>query len=109
MSPDNLLHIIVDNEANGSTGFQASFTAGRLKLDEVAKGCGIPNVKVVTGQEEIAVTIREALDAENGAWTVIVKTERGAPDGLVPIPLSGIDVKTRFMDVLSQGSARGSG
>ena len=109
VSPDNLVHIIVDNGANGSTGFQPSFTAGRLKLDEVAKGCGVPNVRVVTRQEEIAETVREALEGENGAWTVVIKTERGAPDGLVPIPLSGIEVKTRFMDVLSKGSAPGEG
>src|SRR4051794_2399254 len=31
--PKNLVQIIIDNGANGSTGFQSSFTADALKLD----------------------------------------------------------------------------
>lgn len=106
VSPGNLVHVILDNEANGSTGFQPSFTAGRLRLDEVAKGCGVPNVRLVTRRQEITPTLREALDSDDGAWTIVIKTEHGAADGLVPIPLSGIEVKTRFMKVLAEDSGR---
>src|ERR1700677_1604394 len=37
----NLLQIIIDNGANGSTGFQPSFTAENLHLDQIARAAGI--------------------------------------------------------------------
>lgn len=97
VSPSNLVHVLIDNQANGSTGFQPSFTAGRLRLEEVAKGCGIPNIRVVTKQEDIAGTITEALAGDNGSWLVVIKAETGMPDGVNPIPMSGVEVKERFV------------
>ena len=46
--PKNLVQIIIDNGANGSTGFQPSFTAGNLQLDQIARAAGITRVTVVT-------------------------------------------------------------
>lgn len=94
--PPNLMHVIIDNEANGSTGFQPSFTAGRLALDAVARGCGIESVHRVTRQAEIAPAFR-ALDNEPGPHVLIVKTAPGMPDGIGIIPLTGLDIRARFM------------
>ena len=102
VSPDNLVHVIIDNEANGSTGFQPSFTARQLQLDKVAEGCGIANVRLVRQEDEIAPTIREALSATNGSWVIVIKTRTGMPDNVAPLPLSGIQVKDRFMEHLNQ-------
>src|SRR5581483_3579049 len=52
--PKNLVQIIIDNGANGSTGFQPSFTAESLKLDQIARAAGIEKVSVVTTQKDIA-------------------------------------------------------
>lgn len=94
--PPNLMHVIIDNEANGSTGFQPSFTAGRLALDVVARGCGIESVHVVTRQEDVAATFRR-LDGQPGPHVLLIKTERGMPDGIDIIPLTGLDIRQRFM------------
>ncbi len=100
VSPGNLVHVIIDNEANGSTGFQPSFTSGGLRLEAVAEACGVPNIRTVTKQQDIAGTVGEALAGDAGAWVVLIKTERGMPDGVKPIPLSGVEVKTRFSERL---------
>ena len=101
VSPGNLVHVIIDNGANGSTGFQPSFTAGRLRLQDVAEACGVPNVRTVTREQDIAGAVAEALAADTGAWVIVVKTDVGMPDGVTPIPLSGAEVKARFMQRLS--------
>lgn len=105
VSPGNLVHVIIDNGANGSTGFQPSFTAGRLSLEAVAAGCGVANVRSVTRRDDIARTLAEARAADAGAWVIVIKTEVGMPDGVKPIPLSGVEVKTRFMAQVSAPGA----
>ena len=97
--PANLMHIVIDNEANGSTGFQPSFTAGNLALDAVARACGIESVHLVTREEDIAEIFHE-IDDKPGPHVVVVKTERGMPDGIGIIPFTGLDIRNRFMSVL---------
>ena len=48
--PKTLVQIIIDNGANGSTGFQPSFTAENLHLDQIARAAGISRVTVVAAQ-----------------------------------------------------------
>lgn len=100
--PKNLVQIIIDNGANGSTGFQPSFTAGRLRLDEVARACGIADVTVVSEQQEIVPTISKALKSNRGPTVVVIRTETGMPDGIEVIPLGPIEIKDRFMRSIAQ-------
>ena len=39
--PKNYMLVIIDNQSYGSTGFQRSFTADNLRLEEVARGSGV--------------------------------------------------------------------
>jgi len=95
--PKNLIQIIIDNGANGSTGFQRSFTAGCLQLDQVARASGIAQVSIVTKTEEVAPVITASLKSEQGPSVIIVRTDIGMPDGIAVIPLGPIQIKTRFM------------
>jgi sulfopyruvate decarboxylase subunit beta len=94
--PKNLVLIILDNGANGSTGFQPSFTAERLKLDEVARASGIALVGVVTTQENVRPTVASALVGE-GPTVIVIRTQIGMPDGISVLPLGAIEIKDRFM------------
>ena len=100
--PKNLVQIIIDNGANGSTGFQPSFTAGSLQLDQVARASGIAHVKVVANQEDVTPAVAGALNAEDGPFVIVVRTEVGMPDGIAVVPLGAIEIKDRFMRSLER-------
>lgn len=95
--PKNLVQIIIDNRANGSTGFQPSFTAHSLKLDQVARATGIAQVTVVTEQKDVTASVASALRAEEGPSVIVIRTDVGMPDGVPVIPLGPLDIKDRFM------------
>jgi len=101
--PKNYMLIIIDNKAYGSTGFQRSFTADNLRLEEVATASGVENVVVITEHDEIESTIARLLKAD-GPHVVVVKCEPGMPDGIGVIPIDGMEVRNRFMDAAKSGA-----
>jgi sulfopyruvate decarboxylase subunit beta len=104
--PKNLVQIIIDNGANGSTGFQPSFTAGNLRLDQIARAAGISRVTVVTARKDVAPTVAAALGAYQGPSVIVIRTEVGMPDNIAVIPLGAIEIRDRF--VRSLGGQAGS-
>jgi len=95
-TPGNLVHIIIDNEANGSTGFQPSFTARNVNLDQVAKACSIPNVTLVEEASDITPAVSKALAADE-MHTLVIKAEIGLMPGVGIVPLGAVDIRDRFM------------
>jgi sulfopyruvate decarboxylase subunit beta len=95
--PKNLVQIIIDNGANGSTGFQPSFTAENLKLDQIARAAGISRVSVVTAQADIAPMVAAALASDEGPSVILIRTEVGMPDNIGVIPLGGVEIRDRFV------------
>ena len=95
-APGNLVHIIVDNEANGSTGFQPSFTAENGRVDQVAKGCSIPNVTLVEREEDISPAVEKALAADE-MHTLVIKAEVGLMPGIDILPIGPTEIRERFM------------
>jgi sulfopyruvate decarboxylase subunit beta len=100
--PRNLIQIVIDNSSNGSTGFQPSFTADRLRIGAVGRAAGIDHVEVLTEEADIAPAIASALASEDGPYLFVIRTETGMPDGVKVIPLGPIDIKERFMRSLGQ-------
>ena len=99
--PKNLVQIIIDNGANGSTGFQPSFTSERLRLDQIAKAAGIERVTVVTAQNDIVPALKAALASDQGPSVILIKTEVGMPDNIGVIPLNGVAIRDRFVGSLT--------
>ncbi len=104
--PKNLVQIIIDNGANGSTGFQPSFTAGNLRLDQIARAAGITRVTVVTAQKDVAPTVAAALGADQGPSVIVIRTEVGMPDNIAVIPLGAIEIRDRFVRSLGGQAGR---
>ncbi len=99
--PKNLVQIIIDNGANGSTGFRPSFTAENLHLDQIARAAGISRVTVVAAQADIAPTVAAALASDEGPAVILIRTEVGMPDNVAVIPLGAIEIRDRFVGSLN--------
>lgn len=98
-APGNLVHVIVDNEANGSTGFQPSFTARNVKLDQVARACSIPNVTLIEQADQISPVFSRALAADE-MHTLVIKAEVGLMPGIDILPINAAEIRDRFMKVV---------
>jgi sulfopyruvate decarboxylase subunit beta len=103
--PRNLVQIVIDNRANGSTGFQPSFTAGRLKLETVAQAAGIEKISIVDSAAEIGPAVSAALADKVGPHFILIRTEVGMPDAIKVIPLGPLDIKRRFQASI-EGASR---
>jgi thiamine pyrophosphate-dependent acetolactate synthase large subunit-like protein len=73
--PGNLTIVVLDNEAYGETGGQASHTAAGADLVGVAKACGIPNVSSMTTMAEIEAFAPTLQDVSAGPRFASVKID----------------------------------
>ncbi len=95
-APGNLVHVIIDNEANGSTGFQPSFTARNVRLDQVARACSVPNVMLIERADDISPAFGRALSATE-MHTLVIKADIGLMPGIGLVPLDPKEILGRFM------------
>jgi sulfopyruvate decarboxylase subunit beta len=101
--PENLLHIVIDNEAHGATGYQASATSAGTDLAAVAAACGL-SASTVSTAEAFEHALQKALSAK-GPEVIVVKV-RERPPVKAPVPRrSGAEIKDRFMAALGVGPA----
>ena len=104
-SPNNLFHVILDNEAYESTGSQPSISS-KVDLDEIAKSSGYPHV----ARAEDLETLEDALsDCETnpGPHMILVKAGIAPVDGIPRIPHPPTEIRDRFKDrILPGGSSK---
>ena len=75
--PKNLLHILFDNEAYGSTGDQATLS-NIVPLDAVAKSCGYASVNRVVEEHLVRPTVEQMLNAQGPGFLLVkVSTQVG--------------------------------
>jgi sulfopyruvate decarboxylase beta subunit len=98
-APNNLIHIVLDNEMHASTGGQPT-VSNTLKLEEVARAAGFQRVRKVASMEDLRLTLREAITA-GGLSFILVKIEKGEVD--VPrVSYEPAFIKSRFMEAIKQ-------
>jgi thiamine pyrophosphate-dependent acetolactate synthase large subunit-like protein len=93
-APKNLVHIILDNEAYGSTGNQPSISPS-VDLAEVARSCGYPRVLKVHHLE----SLEEALTScqpNSGPHLILVKASVAPVEGIPRVSHSPIEIRDRF-------------
>lgn len=100
--PTNLILMVIDNGAYGSTGFQPTFTAYGTRLDAVAQACNIRNTFVIKQETAIPTVMEEILRSDKGPFCVIIKAEKGMPDDLSVIPYEAITIRDRFMESIKK-------
>lgn len=76
--PDNLVHVLLDNETHDSTGGQATVTHS-VDLAAAARACGYPVVKRIASPDELDAALRDRTD---GLRFLHLKTRPGAPSDL---------------------------
>ncbi|MBX3258717.1 MAG: phosphonopyruvate decarboxylase [Labilithrix sp.] len=99
--PQNLVHVLLDNEAHDSTGTQSTVTHS-VDLGGCARACGYPTVQRVTtaGELEAALADRTA-----GLRFIHLKTKPGAPADLVRPKVTPREVAARLRAHLKEASA----
>ncbi len=71
--PQNLVHVVFDNEAYGSTGNQRTISA-QVALEEIARASGYPRVRRVDTAPALLSTAQEFL-AQPGPSFLLIKIE----------------------------------
>lgn len=91
--PDNLVHVLLDNEAHDSTGGQATVTHS-VDCAAAARACGYPTVKRLGSAEDLEAALR---DRSEGLRFLHLKTRPGAPADLPRPKVTPREVVTRLM------------
>jgi thiamine pyrophosphate-dependent acetolactate synthase large subunit-like protein len=73
--PKNLSILVLDNEAYGETGGQASHTSASADLVGVARACGIPDSKSISTLSEIQSFAKAMQDPSSGPRFANVKID----------------------------------
>jgi phosphonopyruvate decarboxylase len=90
--PQNLVHVLLDNEAHDSTGTQSTVTHS-VDLAACARACGYPQVERVNGADALEKALA---DRTPGLRFLHVKTKPGAPADLPRPKITPREVATRL-------------
>lgn len=97
-APDNLVHIVINNEAHESVGGMPT-AAESADLVKIAVGCGYKKAYCVSDEEELDKVLAEA---KNGAGLIFieVKAAVGAREDLGRPTKSPVENRLEFMEYL---------
>ncbi len=98
--PHNLVHIILDNEVNDSTGGQATVSSNTA-LTVVAMACGYYSGYSTDSVEKLEKILAEKL-VEKGPSLIHFRIKKGSPKDLGRPKIKPYEIKERLMKVLSQ-------
>lgn len=94
LKPQNLVHVVLDNEVYGTTGDQP--TLSRLvPLYRMAEAAGYRKALLIHGRDELERALRESLSAEGPAF-LQVKVSREVTERPQRIPYTAREIKERF-------------
>lgn len=98
-APQNLLHIVIDNEVYESTGSQRSLS-GKVRLEEIAKSSGYKNVLRVEKKEEIKEAFLKLKELP-GPNFLLIKAEPGFDPSTGRVTHTPEEITRRFMRTLA--------
>ena len=98
--PQNLVHVLLDNEAHESTGGQSTVSHS-MNLAGVARSCGYADVSTVDTAEALETALA---DRRPGLRFVSLKTRHGVPDDLPRPKVTPREVAGRIRKVLASES-----
>ena len=89
----NLLHVVLDNEAHGSTGDQRTIS-GQVRLEQIAKASGYRWAERVPA-ERLAAELPAFL-AREGPAMLLVKVDKGNQHGIARVSHEPPEIAARF-------------
>ncbi len=84
LKPKNFVHVVLDNEAYGSTGNQPTIS-NVVRLEQVAKAAGYVHVERVIEREDIIYEFKDMLKKDGPSMLLIKVTEQAEDAGRVMI------------------------
>jgi len=96
-APQNLVHIIWDNEQYQITGGQHTHTSAKADIGVIAKGAGFRKVLTVETLDAFKKAFSQ-IYIEAGPWILVAKTDSADAPGRPP--KSPVYIKNRFMAAL---------
>lgn len=97
----NLHHVVLDNEAHGSTGDQATIT-DRVRLEEIARASGYASAERVDAKDLEAAM--PAFLAKPGPAMLLVKVEKGNLKGIARVSHTPPEITARFAAAAQKSS-----
>lgn len=97
--PNNLIHIIINNEAHETVGGMPT-VAGNIRLADIAKACGYPYAVSVDAAEALDQEL-EAVKRRNELSLIEVKCAIGARNDLGRPTTTALENKQNFMEYIS--------
>jgi len=96
-APRNLCIVILDNEAYGETGGQATATAGPTDLELVARGAGIAKTTTITVESELSA-LREIIRSGDDLHFANIKIAAEKLPLIFPYSFDGVTAINRFRE-----------
>jgi phosphonopyruvate decarboxylase len=94
--PQNLIHLLIDNEAHDSTGGQGTVTGG-VSFGAIAKGFGYEKVYTTDLLETFKKVLLD-IKKDSGATFIHLKTQKGSPEKLGRPKVTPAEVSVRFTE-----------
>lgn len=92
-APKNLLHVVLDNEAHGSTGGQRTVSS-KVPLEAMARGAGYRSAERVDAAD-LAARLPAFMQSEGPAM-LLVKVEAGNLKGIARVSHTPTEIARRF-------------
>jgi len=99
-SPNNIVHIVINNGAHETVGGMPT-VAEKVKLTQIAEGCGYSNVACIGRMEDLKLALQKAKKL-SGLSFIEVKCAIGARENLGRPTTSARDNKINFMKMLEE-------
>ncbi len=94
LKPNNLVHLVFDNECYDSTGGQPTISSA-VDLAEAASGCGISNVHRISSEENINGIFKDCLN-QAGPVFLLIKVGRDPLKGVPRVNIPPQEIVKRF-------------
>ncbi|MDP6442778.1 MAG: phosphonopyruvate decarboxylase [Pirellulaceae bacterium] len=101
-SPENLVHVVLDNEVHESTGGQDTISSG-VSFAAIAQGCGYSHVYTGDDPRFVVRAIHDA-GSTGGTQFVHLKTQPGVPEGLPRPTVTPVEVRRRLAQLLAKAA-----
>ena len=101
LQPNNLVHIVLDNEVYASTGNQPTIS-NVIALEEIAKSARYAYVKKVTTNEDLKREMSRALENEGPSFLLVKISDTEEQREIGRVTHSPEQIKERFMSAINQ-------
>lgn len=96
--PNNLIHLLIDNEAHDSTGGQGTVTGG-ISFGAIARGFGYKQVYSTDKLSEFKNILSEVKNVSAPTF-IHLKTQKGSPEKLGRPKVTPAEVSVRFAEFI---------